>query len=63
MDGITVAELKMKSCGSNCFFCFVDQNAPGMRQTLYFRDGDYRFSFLQGHFVTLNNVGPKALEP
>ena len=60
--GIEVADLKMKTCGSKCLFCFVDQNPEGMRETLYFRDGDYRFSFMHGHFVTLDNVGPAALK-
>ncbi|OQY30296.1 MAG: hypothetical protein B6244_00095 [Candidatus Cloacimonetes bacterium 4572_55] len=59
--GLTVAEMKVKTCGCNCIFCFVDQNPPGMRSALYFKDGDYRFSFLQGHFVTLNNVGKRSL--
>ncbi len=60
--GLTVEEMKMHTCGADCIFCFVTQNPGGLRQSLYFKDGDYRFSFLQGHFVTLDNVGPKALE-
>lgn len=60
--GIEVADFKMHACGSDCIFCFVDQNPGGMRPALYFRDGDYRYSFMFGHFVTLNNVGPRALQ-
>lgn len=60
--GATFEDLKISRCGNDCVFCFVDQNPKGMREPVYFRDGDYRFSFLYGHFVTLTNVGPKALE-
>jgi NifB/MoaA-like Fe-S oxidoreductase len=27
-----------------------------MRRTLYIKDDDYRYSFLQGHYVTLTNL-------
>lgn len=60
--GVELEELKLSKCGNDCVFCFVDQNPEGLRHTIYFRDGDYRFSFLYGNFVTLTNVGPKALE-
>lgn len=45
-----------KTCRNNCVFCFVDQMPDGMRDTLYFKDDDYRLSFLQGNFVTLTNM-------
>ena len=45
-----------KSCSNHCIFCFVDQMPIGMRDTLYFKDDDYRLSFLQGNFVTLTNM-------
>jgi len=60
--GLVFDEVKLGKCGNDCVFCFVDQNPPGLREPLYFRDGDYRFSFMYGNFVTLTNVGPKALE-
>lgn len=60
--GMTFDDLKIMKCGNDCVFCFVDQNPPGMRHAVYFRDGDYRFSFLYGNFVTLTNVGPKSLD-
>lgn len=46
----------LRTCGNRCPFCFVDQNPAGLRQPLYVRDDDYRFSFLEGHFVTLTNL-------
>jgi putative radical SAM enzyme (TIGR03279 family) len=60
--GIDVAAMKMKACGNNCVFCFVYQNPAGMRRALYFKDEDYRFSFLYGHYVTLTTVKQKELE-
>jgi len=47
---------KVKRCGNNCPFCFVDQLPSGMRQPLYFKDDDIRLSFLHGNYVTLSNL-------
>ena len=44
------------SCRNHCIFCFIDQNPPGMRETIYFKDDDERLSFLQGNYVTLTNM-------
>ena len=43
-------------CQNKCVFCFVDQMIPGMRQSLYVRDDDFRLSFLYGNFITLTNL-------
>ncbi len=45
-----------RSCHNKCIFCFIDQNPPGMRKSLYFKDDDSRLSFLQGNYVTLTNM-------
>jgi len=45
----------IRRCGNRCFFCFVNQMPPGMRQSLYIKDDDYRYSFLHGNFITLSN--------
>ena len=60
--GITLEDMKLKSCGNNCVFCFVYQNPKGMRKPLYFKDEDYRFSFLYGHYVTMTTVKQKDLD-
>ncbi len=60
--GIELAEMKMRTCGNNCVFCFVFQNPKGMRKPLYFKDEDYRFSFLYGHYVTLTKVTNEELK-
>ena len=46
----------IRRCGNKCWFCFVDQIAPGMRPSLSVKDDDYRMSFLYGNFVTLTNI-------
>lgn len=46
-------------CNNHCPFCFIDQQPPGKRQTLYLKDDDYRLSFLYGSYLTLTNLPPK----
>ena len=46
----------VRYCHNKCVFCFVDQMIPGMRNTLYDRDDDFRLSFLYGNFLTLTNM-------
>ncbi|MBS1272046.1 MAG: hypothetical protein MAGBODY4_01183 [Candidatus Marinimicrobia bacterium] len=60
--GVTFEPIKIRKCANDCLFCFVDQNPEEVRDLLKFRDGDYRLSFLQGHYVTLTNVGWKGME-
>ena len=60
--GLNLEPLKVRFCGNDCPFCFVDQNPAGMRQPLYFRDEDFRLSFLSGHYVTLTNISRRDLQ-
>ncbi len=46
----------IKRCNNHCPFCFVDQNAPGLRTSLDIKDDDYRYSFMYGGFITLTNL-------
>ena len=55
-------DFKIRGCANDCVFCFADQNPAGMRNGLYFRDGDFRMSFLHGHFITMTNMGWKELK-
>jgi len=59
--GIELEEMKILACGNDCIFCFVDQNPQGLRKDLYFRDGDYRLSFMYGNYTTMTNAGPAIL--
>lgn len=43
-------------CINDCIFCFVDQMRPGLRETLYIKDDDYRLSLAFGNFITLTNL-------
>ncbi|HEU5347075.1 MAG TPA: DUF512 domain-containing protein [Ktedonobacterales bacterium] len=56
----------IRICANKCIFCFIkglpERHQPqrglplGMRETLYVKDDDYRYSFLFGNFVTLTNL-------
>lgn len=59
--GIEFEPLSPRRCGNKCIFCFTDQNPPGLRPALYFKDEDYRFSFLHGNYVTLTNASWRDL--
>ena len=59
--GVDFEPMRYRCCGNNCIFCFVDQNPDGLRRSLYFKDEDYRLSFLFGNYVTLTNVSQKVL--
>lgn len=60
--GLDFEPLRIRHCGNDCPFCFVDQNPQGMRSTLYFRDEDFRLSFLSGHYVTLTNLSKRDMD-
>ncbi len=46
-------------CNNRCPFCFIDQQPPGKRKSLYLKDDDYRLSFLYGSYLTLTNLTQK----
>jgi len=46
----------LKQCNNACPFCFIDQQPPGKRRSLYLKDDDYRLSFLYGSYLTLTNL-------
>jgi len=60
--GLSFEEIQIRYCGNDCPFCFVDQNPAGMRSALYFRDEDFRLSFLSGHYVTLTNLSRRDMD-
>lgn len=59
--GVDFEDMKILACGNDCIFCFVDQNPLGLRKQVYFRDGDYRLSFMYGNYTTMTNAGPAIL--
>ncbi len=46
----------VRQCANHCVFCFIDQMPRGNRNTLYFKDDDWRLSLIMGNYVTLTNV-------
>ncbi len=46
----------LRQCNNHCPFCFIDQQPPGHRYSLYLKDDDYRLSFLYGSYLTLTNL-------
>ncbi len=60
--GIELEPLKPMRCKNKCIFCFCDQNHPKARKSLRFKDEDYRYSFLEGNFVTLSHITDAQLD-
>lgn len=48
-------------CRNKCQFCFIDQLPPNMRKTVYFKDDDWRMSFLNGNYITLTNMSDRDM--
>ena len=46
----------LRQCNNACPFCFIDQQPPGRRRSLYVKDDDFRLSFLYGSYLTLTNL-------
>jgi putative radical SAM enzyme (TIGR03279 family) len=53
---------QVRTCDNHCEFCFIYQLPPGLRETLYLKDDDYRLSFLYGNFTTLTRFTEADLE-
>lgn len=47
---------KPKNCHNKCIFCFMEQLPKNVRNTLIFKDDDYRLSFFSGNYITLTNM-------
>ena len=64
IDQVTAcfAPMEFKTCACDCVFCFIDQNPKGMREQIYVKDEDYRFSFLYGNYITLTSLGKRGLQ-
>lgn len=55
-------ENPINRCVNHCIFCFIDQMPPGLRKNLYIKDEDFKYSFLNGNYVTLSGASSKDLE-
>lgn len=52
---------ELKRCRNKCKFCFIDQLPPNMRDTVYFKDDDWRMSYINGNYITLTNMSEKDM--
>ncbi|MBQ6174657.1 MAG: DUF512 domain-containing protein [Clostridia bacterium] len=63
--GITLDQSIVSSprpCANRCVFCFIDQMPPGMRETLYVKDDDWRLSLMMGNYITMTNMTDAEFE-
>lgn len=60
--GLVLRDFKIKMCNNQCVFCFIHQNPPGLRKAIYFKDGDFRMSFMHGNYVTTTNMKPEDFD-
>ena len=59
---LEIKETSIKTCHNNCIFCFVKQMPKGLRESLYIKDDDYKYSFMFGNFITLTNLNDNDIE-
>jgi putative radical SAM enzyme (TIGR03279 family) len=59
--GIIPVIQPIKKCANRCLFCFIDQMPEGLRDSLYIKDEDYRYSFTDGNYITLSNSSQSEL--
>ena len=59
---VDIQERPINICKNRCIFCFIDQMPPGLRSGLYIKDEDFKYSFLNGNYVTLSSATQKDLE-
>jgi putative radical SAM enzyme (TIGR03279 family) len=52
----------IRTCNNACPFCFIDQQPPGLRSSLYVKDDDYRLSYFANTYITLTNLTPRDRE-
>jgi len=53
---------KPRNCHNKCIFCFMEQLPDKVRDTLIFKDDDYRLSFFSGNYITLTNMKESDIE-
>jgi putative radical SAM enzyme (TIGR03279 family) len=60
--GIDFEPMTPRQCGNDCLFCFIQQNPPGSRESLWVRDEDIRFSFMYGNYTTLTTITKSEID-
>ncbi len=62
LSGLEFERMEVKRCSNDCIYCFCKQNPPKARSSLFFRDEDFRMSFLAGTYTTMSSIGEKELD-
>src|SRR5437763_2568526 len=60
--GLDFEYFSPRQCANDCIFCFCNQNPPGARESLFFKDEDTRLSFLHGNYTTMSSISKLELE-
>lgn len=58
---VTLESPCYRQCDNHCDFCFIKRLPKNLRKELYFRDDDYRLSFLFGNFLSLTNINDRDI--
>ncbi len=59
---VDLEEPAYRQCENRCDFCFINGLPKGLRRELYFRDDDYRLSFLFGNYLSLTNINEEDIK-
>ncbi len=59
---LVLEEPRYKICDNDCDYCFIKGLPGGLRKEVYFKDDDYRLSFLFGNFLSLTNLTDHEIE-
>ena len=60
--GLDFEYFSPRQCANDCIFCFCNQNPPGSRESLFFKDEDTRLSFLHGNYTTMSSISKMELD-
>jgi putative radical SAM enzyme (TIGR03279 family) len=60
--GLDFESFSPRQCANDCIFCFCNQNPPGSRDSLFFKDEDVRLSFLHGNYTTMSSISKQELD-
>lgn len=60
--GLDFEYFSPRQCANDCIFCFCNQNPPGSRESLFFKDEDIRLSFLHGNYTTMSAISKLELD-
>jgi putative radical SAM enzyme (TIGR03279 family) len=60
--GLDFESFSPRQCANDCIFCFCNQNPPGARESLFFKDEDVRLSFLHGNYTTMSSISRMELD-